>query len=340
MSDLVVESEAPDQTKKLTKEGLETAHKEPLNELENNHDYLEQARCMGDFYTSLIDHLKGAGTVNSDVLQRLDPDIQLQLRSFTTGIDKHLARQKILKESSLMSAKDLLSQAFKSDSQKSLLENSSQYSLQETVPGMYIINIDSTLFQKLQTGSQGLGVNIPDGISFVMIQRPVKTDNAEFMQKQHDENLPHEIHHIIWKFALEEGVILNTEENPEMQKAFSMYQDELMARLCSDGFLNGYSHLKVMNPTKLDELQNTNPGIVDQIYSVVLEMNTFLQDQIEPNRALTDIRKSDLILAAMTSTSFHELKLNLEKMKALIVNEPKKQTNETSDPDKNWWGAI
>ncbi|NTU74067.1 hypothetical protein HGB07_08055 [Candidatus Roizmanbacteria bacterium] len=297
---------------------------------------LEKSRIAGDYYVDLIHRSIGRSEGNKPNISSLDQDDQNLLLNIEKSASVHQTEQKVMKELRGWGAKDILMQAYSGTAREQLIQDGSQYTLIETSNGMYQLLVDSHLFEKLRPGVQGLAVKVPNGISYIMI-RDYKNKSNEFIRREQEENIPHETHHVIWGFARQDKLVETQESHPEMSKAYSRFQDELLAKACSGGSLVGYSHLSMMDAKALAEFTQKNPELCQEIYSQTNAMNTYLVDVSRTIQNCENVVDSDIILATMKSRSFDELRNNLQELMVEINQQPKKPA---ATPLPSSWNVV
>ncbi len=321
--------EGPPQVKKVEESSGAFIEPTPKQEAERELEYLENSKKVGNYYVSLINNFIGKGESETAEITGLDDSIKLKLSEIAQRAKSGFEQQHILAQTQNTDARKLLEQV-PSFSEK--LADTSKYRLEELSPGLFAVHIEPKLYGELKGGAQGVAVKVREGISFIMV--PDYAD-ADIVQSQLAENIPHETHHLVWNFSKGE-VVKSTEENNDLAEAFVMYQDEVMARLCSDGSLAGYTHLQMLDPETRKQFEQEHPDTVKQITEIMVALNDLLQD-VDQARKQTDIKKQDLILAIMDATNFEQLKQNILKIKTIIEKQP--ITKEQPKPG-NGWGFV
>ncbi|MFA6050766.1 MAG: hypothetical protein WC761_06280 [Candidatus Paceibacterota bacterium] len=271
----------------------------------------ESSKMQGEAYVSMIKSLAGENeTSESPVSPELEP--------YKEAADHFFSKQKERFEQGEFSARKLLLQAFPAEKIPPEVEDETKCSVEETSPGVFILNIDDELYRKIRPSARALAVKIKGGVSFVVVPRYGK---EALDQREREENVPHEIHHLAWQGVKEADLAHSTEENIEMQKAFTMFQDELLARLSSDGTLSGYSHITMLSPTAKGEFERTYPAIYKMVMDTTVRMNEFLEDV---NRELSSrgIPQDTLIGSVVGATSFESLWENITKIRSHIGTLP------------------
>ncbi len=296
-----------------------TSEQAEKSEIDKEKEYLETAHKIGDYYVSLVNGFTGKGEVDPMAIANLNHPIKSKLTKITQHAKDGFEQQHLLVQIKGLDAKKILQQVpqFLTPENSAALADSSKYRSEELSPGVFAIHIEPKLFSQLRGGAAGVAVKIKEGVSFIML--PDYPDAAT-AQSQMTENIPHETHHLVWNFSKGEAVKSN-EANNDLAEAFIMYQDEVMARLCSDGDLAGYTHLQMLDPETRQQFEQDHPDTARQITETMVALNDLLQG-IDQSRKQTDIKKQDLILAVMDATNFEQLNKNLLKMKGVIEKQP------------------
>jgi len=296
------------------------------NESEESPDkLLERAREFGEQYAGIIDVAIGKRTADSLLLTPLVKENKILF----TAMQSFRQKQSELQNERNLDAQGLLYQAFQSEEQRHLLEDTTRYRLEELSSGIYSVMIDPNLFSKLMSGAEALAVKIPGGVSFIII--PNFQSHPEFQKRIIEENVPHETHHLVWDAAIDSGAFQSGEVDTDFRKGFMMFQDELIARASSDGGLGGYSHITLLGPQAREDLEKASPGKADAILDRVGLLNEFLYELNTVIMKSEKVTKKDLLQVIVTSKTFGELEVGLRKMKLLIEKFPFK---EDAKPEK------
>ena len=274
----------------------------------------ERSRAFGQFYVSVIRKVTGLSEEEPSVPSQVADAAQHVLSS----VKNHLSDQQEQLEG--MSAKSLCEQISDPEKKQQLLEGNPDYILEEASTGMPVIYLPNSSFRKVYPTAQAVAAWIPQGVSFVLVPQ---MDDPAYMERQVEENLPHEIHHILWKFLQVDKIIEINEKNDNWAYAYAMFQDELIARLCSNGPLGGYSHV---GPNE------ERVGEVADILDMVQECNELLE-RLEQFRNKTNVAKEDLIGSVAEARNFDELKRNLLKMEEFISQQ---STIEQKEHPSSW----
>lgn len=218
----------------------------------------------------------------------------------------------------VITAKSLLEQLLASGKITQDLIDTAKCDLETPSPGVYIIKIDHESFVKIRPDSQATAVRLRDGVSFILVPKigDVKRD-----REIAEENVPHEVHHVFWKGVMEDGVLELDEEDQDLRTSFLTYQDELIARMSSNGRLFGYTHLNSVDPQKRRDFADSDPEKFRTIIDTVSNLNDFLRD-LQEEMAIRKINQKTLIGLTIKSRNFKELRDNLTRYKEQILNMP------------------
>ncbi len=304
------------------------------SEADREKEYLEIAHKVGDYYVGLVNGFTGKGEIDPAVISDLKHPIKSKLTKIAQHAKDGFERQHLLAQMKGLDAKKILQQVprFLTPEISAALADTSKYRSEELSPGVFALHVEAGLYGHL-TGSNAAGMSVKfknnEGISFIML--PDYAD-AQTTTSQLSENVPHETHHLVWNFSKGEA-ITSSEANHDLADAFIMYQDEVMARLCSDGNLAGYTHLQVLDPETRQQFEQEHPDTVKQITNTMIALNDLLQE-VDTSRKQTEIKKEDLILTVMDATNFEQLHKNLLQMKTIIEKQP--VTKEQPKSNSGW----
>lgn len=296
-----------------------------LPEMRKEKDFFEESRKVGDYYISLIGSFTGKTEVDPQGLEGVETAVSQKLNRIYQRAKDGFEKQKIQSTLMNMDAKQMLQQVpvFRSKNFEQLLSDNSKYRLEELNKGVFVIYMDPVLANELRPGASAAAVKVKDGLSFMLV--PEYSDAAQ-RQSQIDENIPHETHHLVWNFSKDHHVH-STEKDEDFKDGFTMYQEEVIARLVSDGGLAGYTHLVMLDPETRARFEQDHPETAKKLTETMIELNDILQG-IDAIRKQTTIRKQDLIMTVMEATNFDELRNGLLKVKNLLEQQPKVATRE------------
>lgn len=284
----------------------------------------EKSAKVGETYTAIIDHLVGRGGPVEDAEQ-----IESGIANLICEGAKYFKLQSERFSGVGNDPEALLRQLFAEGTIPPEFSDQKRYEFSEPSEGVFVVKIDVDLLQQIRPGASAVAVKIRDGISFVMVPH---YDNPVHNEKILKENIPHEVHHLLWKGVLESNMLSREEANQDFSAAFSMYQDELLAKMCSGGGLIGYTHLLLMSPTQREEFDKQHPGKSREILDVAIQINDLL-DQMESEMRERGIQGKSLIGAVLHATSFSSLKTLLSECREYILAQP--ITNPPS-PNTGW----
>jgi hypothetical protein len=247
-----------------------------------------------------------------------------EIGSYADCAASHFKAQRALFESRGRTARVLLDQAFPSAEQQAILDQAADTcDVEELSEGMYCVKIDYKSYQGLrQAGgygrdSQAVAVKAKGGISFIII--PV-SGGPDFMQQHIAENGPHETHHVIWDFLCQDGLVTSLETEEHWQRAYSMFQDEIMANLSGNGSVQGYTHFATMKAAERKAYVEAHPEEAEAILDTAERINALLTE-IERLRRQTVTPQQLLMGPVAASRSFEEL----DKALHAYLNELQKQ---------------
>ncbi|HRH26797.1 MAG TPA: hypothetical protein PLZ99_01410 [Parcubacteria group bacterium] len=282
-------------------------------EQEVEESVFEASSKVGEAYTHYIDKLTG-----KDVSIEDEQLTETGLEDFVKAGKNFFQVQSERFRKGSGGPQALLKQLFPDGVLPQEFSDSSKYELSEPTEGVFVLKIDRDLLLKVRPDATAVAVKIKDGISFVMVPVIGETEIDERLWK---ENIPHEVHHLFWKGVMDSGILQQKETDPDFQKGFAMYQDELIARMCSDGYLSGYTHLDMLNPEKKESFKKDNPEKFEKINNIVIELNDFFRE-LNEDLQIRDIKSESLIGLVAKSQSFEELKTALQEYKDFILTQP------------------
>lgn len=314
-----------EQVRQELHEALET--KEELSDKE----YLEKAREVGDEYLSMIREMIGQEEQDAFGNEQADGPENEVLAFILKSVRNRKREQHVFVESKEMGAKEMLEQAYPQEQYKELLEDTSKYRMEEVSEGIFIISMQFEFYQNFRRGSKAVTAKVPKGVSFIMVREP---GNDSHIQSELEEDVLHEASHLASYFVQKEGVITSNEKDSDFQKAFLMYQEELITRIVSDGGLGGYTHLIMMSLENRESYKEDNPEKYEEILSICGSLNEFLKE-FEETRIKTGVEKSDIIMSVMKATTFKELEENLQEVKSIIERQP--VTQDEKEKDSSGW---
>ncbi len=211
--------------------------------------------------------------------------------------------------------------------------------MKELSDGIPAIFLEFEIFKKIKPGAQAVALTPDEGVSFFIIPEfEDQVKHKDFMKKLKRENIPHETQHLIWRYLQKSGFVETTEREDEFRKAFLVYQNELIARLCSKGKMAGYSHLSMLGG---EYVKSLDQDLAEEVFKKVRELNGFLEKVEESMSVKPTTKKSDLIRVVLKSKNFKELEGGLKKMKKLLKKE-KRVNNKQQEKGYDFcgWGGM
>lgn len=272
---------------------------------------------FGSFYSSVLKEALGEGSADTTILEGCDEQTKALGDTITLATREYRHKDHLLASVKQMDAAAFLSQAFP---QTEALA-AAKLDLQEVSEGIFMVSIDTDSYSKIyNTNSQAVAIKVPEGVSFVMVRQ--YENPSDTTRKEREENVPHEINHLVWNTLKKEGIVASDEEHPEFQKAFLMFQDELAAKLVSDGGLISYTHVRLMSDEQKAQIEKSDPGLLQQITEKQTGLNDILAD-IEKRLKHTGESKASLLLSLLKSKNFSGLQTTLEKLRySLPIPQP------------------
>ena len=303
-------------------------HVETPNTPQPEKENLEDSEKFGIFYKSLLNEALGNGETDTTVLEGSNERTRALADSITLTAREYKHKEHLLASVKSMQGLDFMQQAFP---QNEALE-SADIELQELSEGIYAVSIDTDSFSKIyNNSSQAVAIKVPDGVSFIMIRK--YGEESEATKRDKKENIPHEVNHLVWNYLKKDKIVQCDEEDPEVNKAYQMYQDELAAKLVSDGALISYTHLQIVSPEERARLQNDNPTIVEQIKAKQIELNNVLEEI--GSRGGSQVKKDALLLPLIRARNFYELKQALLNTRNIIP-----QVEQTTQQSNSSWDSV
>lgn len=299
---------------------------------------LEYSRKVGDFYTGYIENLTRVGEAKNDILDELPRDIGDKYKGFKQSIDHQRELQHARFSLKKGGVKELLAESVRRKNlNEALIEDQSQYELEEVSPGLFVVNLDTELYDKLYGECVAYASIDSDDASFISLRREYK--EKEVFKKAYQENLAHEVHHVAWASLLKDKKVSIKEDDNNMWYAYRFFQDELLARLTSNTGHIGYSHLLLMDMGHFKRPSDLTPEKEEEINKRTRSLNDLLDEEIFPGLSTVGLGHKDLILSVMEASNFQELEQNLQKFKsAMGKREP--QEKPKNEGGAGGWGSI
>lgn len=307
-----------------------TAEKNPDTEMS---EWREHAKEFAITYRGLVDYLSGSSESLPNTAFGTEDD-RKRWESFTDGVKEGLRRQQEKLESQTGDKDALLADLLEKLNVSLTSEEMRQIEIKNhgRIPIVFIPQ--DLYYNKVRTREAAAFAYTPaESISLVVIPR---SPELEYDERIVAENIPHETHHIGWKWAIRAGQVPNNEPGRFRKASFSMYQDEMMARAVSEGALFGYTHLKMLSPEESEKAKLGNEEDHKYVSEVVGELNelakNILYALVERD---TDMTKADVGLAVFRATNFADLRNDFEKIKTYLESFPIKPL-----ADASGWGSV
>ena len=270
---------------------------------EKSQEYLAKAQRNSETYRQLI--------LNSEVgsADKAEELLPVSLQKIISTIQDAQQAQEVRFELQGGNAQLLLDQVAVTDEQKQAIQEVGLDSLEKVAPGMYIVWMKPDVYSKAlvrATVNRARAYKLENGISFVTLQ----SDQGEQFEQ---ENKTHELQHIAWNFLRQKNVLVNTEQNTHVAESFSIYQDEVIAKMCSGGSLSGYNHLRLMGEDERTKFEQDHPEESTIIKNYTVELNELLE-AVRDTIKRTDVRQEDLIWPVMEASNYEELKSVLQNI--------------------------
>ena len=299
---------------------------------------LEYSRKVGDFYTGYIESLTKTGEAKNEVLDELSAEIREKYKGYKQSIDHDRELQHVRFSLKDGGVKELLAESVRHKSlDEALIEDESQYELEEVSPGFFVVNLETELYEKLYGKCVAYASIDPNGVSFISLRREYK--EKEVFKKAYEENLIHEAHHVAWSSLLKDKKVGIREKDNNMWYAYRFFQDELLARLTSNTGHIGYSHLLLMDMGHFKRPADLTSEKEEEIRKRTRDLNDLLDEVIFPALSTVGLGHKDLIMSVMEASNFDELGKNLKKFKAAMdEREPIEKSDE--DTEMSGWGTI
>lgn len=296
---------------------------------------VERERIVGRTYQELLGSYLGQDQQPDLDSLNLSEETRGRLKSVVASADSMFASQHERAKEMSIDANAIVAQLHNGPQlEGSQNIDTSLVRLEEPTPGVFIAHLPISEFDKFGRSAQAMAFKPKDGIHFIAVQDGFNADN----QTQHlQENLPHELHHLVWATAEKQGNIPINESNENLRAAFRMYRDELLARAVSGGRLGGYTHLENLRPGDKQAFAQNDPEAYKQIREAVDPLYDLLTDQVTKALSDRELPSSILVEPVMMSSSFGELRSSLESLLDNISQLPITRIEKTSSSD---WASV
>ena len=295
--------------------------------------YLENAKNAGALYKELIGEMVGGEPVDEKRFEEFDEKTAEQMKNIVAAAKDHLREQHLQAELEGMGAKEMLTQAFPGEEHEEVLQDESNYRMEELREGMFVVYIKSAAFRQLGRGARAFCAKMPKGVSFLVLPEYA---NAEAQRREAEENIPHEANHLLSHFAEKDGLMPNNEEHELWQKTFAMYREELLCKLGSDGNLDSYI---AAGPERRQTYQKAYPKEYAEVLNKEGELNDFLRT-VAGELQRVGMSREDLVLPVFKATTFEELEQNLREAKDVIAKQASTEEFSAREGGSPGWGAV
>ena len=312
------------------------AQQETLEKRESRESH-EALRRFGDAYRAVIDVVNGERAVWPDAAELGQDDRDFVERMVRVAEEKR-GRQAAIMGYKQLTPEQLLKPILRLKKMSLTPEEIAACNLEEVTTGTYRLQIPAKIYGKIMPGVRATAVTPrgEDAIAFVM--QPIY-DRADHQAREDSENIPHETHHVLWRWMQRDGMTENAETNTFSRRAFEMYRDEMMARAVSGGGLFGYSHMHQLSPEQRSAQHEEHGEVADRVQETVASLNdVFHELQVGLLQRQTEWQHVDLVKLIWQSTSFEQLRQRAEVVKEEVLAAPEKPKPQSDAPAG--WGFL
>jgi hypothetical protein len=290
---------------------------------------LEICRSAGIWYEQFIDALTKSHC-DPELPNNLESTQANFLRTLATSVRSYLANQQEDFERYALTPKIMLEKVFDSPLLAQFINNESGYELKTLSPGLfaiYVARVEDWI--AIRASAQAIAVRKRDqSVPFLLLRN---FHAGGIREKYHNENLPHEVHHIVWK-TVQADLLVAADAASLSKIAFLHAQDELLARLCSNGNLAVYPVMDLFSAEMKELVEQEARTDADKVMTFTLQINETLEKIQFAIKERPTAAFSDLFLATCSASSFNELIDNLNIMLTKIQSEKAMQTVARSTP--------
>lgn len=306
-----------------------------IKELDNE-QIIRYSKKIGSYYVSLIENIAGKSEANNESLGGLPDELKDRMIGFAKCIFKNKELQHLRFELKDNGARDIISEvAEKTGLKEEFAKNASIFELEEISQGVFVLYMDKDLYSLNYNEKAAVAIINKKGVSFILMPKECKI--GDYRNILLDETLLHEFHHMVWSFLVNDKIIICDEEDSGVKFCYSYIQDELIAKLTSNGDMGCYTFLSFADKKTLEDFRLNYPGKEKELNEYVLELNGIMYHEMEPIMTATGIKKQDLIYPALEAHNFSELFNNLRKLKtALEIKIIEKKRNENLEENRIW----
>lgn len=267
-------------------------------------DQAEQKKAGEDYARFIEDLVAGRKTedgptdpVMAELVQKANVALERQQVAFVAG---GYTPEKLLQEA--------LPEASLSETAAAKIDNPST--------GIVILKLGYSDFKKLRPKSRACASFRNPDLAFVLSPGLGDKRNREFLEREEEENLPHEIHHIVWRMGAGLDLLGEREIDAERKLMLNVFVDEVIATVVSDGKLHGHCQR-------------------NRLTEELIRANELLED-IDDLLKRTTFRKTDLIRPLLELKSMEELIQLLTRVKEQL----EKIATPRQNPEGNGWTSI
>jgi hypothetical protein len=268
---------------------------------------IEQTIKDGEAYRSYVDFV--SGTSESFDMKNIDvsEETRTMLENIVTSAEGHFQEQKAVFEKNEGPMATMEQIARMKDLTKEDLDLK-RVTVEQPRDGVAIFSIPTKSWERLGLrGAQAAAaLDRRLGASSILLQKDDSV-NAEDIARYREENISHEMHHMVWNFARRDGKLVNTEQNPAFRDQFDVFQDELIARVTSGGWVGGY--------TKHVWVGESREGHDDlDVNAAVISLNEWFRETVVPTLVSRGVDNTALISPSLGATSFATLRARVENV--------------------------
>jgi hypothetical protein len=314
MENIEDKTEKEESSRKIAIENADA--KDDISELDND-EIIRYSKKIGVYYVSLIENISGKGQLNDEALSGLPDAFKDKMREYIQCINRNRELQHLRFELKDNAAQSLVSEAAEAKGlEKELAETAiKKYEMEEISRGVFVMYMDKDLFSMIYGEKIAVATINKKGISFVAMPRECKIGaDRDFLFL---ENLFHEFHHVVWSFFVADGKIVCDEEDAGVKFCYEYLQDEIIAKLASDGGMACYTALP-FDKKSSEEFRSNYLGKEEKIKAYLSELNKAMCDELMPFMQEIGVNKQDLIYSVMEASNFKDLKANLRRFKAAL----------------------
>lgn len=293
------------------------------NEVRESRESRETLRRFGDAYRGVIDMVNGETELGPDT-STMNAEDRAFVERMVDVANRNKERQASIMADKNLTVEQLLKPILRVKNVSLAPEELDDFQMEEVSGGMYQLRVPVRTYEKVMRGARAVAVTPrgEDAVSFVI--QPIH-ERADDQAREDKENVPHETHHVLWRWMQRDGMTKNEEKGAFARRAFEMYRDEMMARAVSDGTLFGYTHMQQLSPEQRDVQREEHGEEAARVESTVDELNELFHDlQVGLLQRETDWTHRDLVRLIWKSSSFEVLQTKAQAVRAEVLTSPEK----------------